>query len=157
VAGTTTAADERRLQLTLAALAVAGTAVAYWASLQPTIYPPGRSTFWGGSPTFFGIRLGLVVAFMPLCWSLRRAMPASLGATLATLGAASLFVYWVHIELVYGGPAIVLRRRLPFEASLVATLFVAWGMARLVPWTRRWVAAPAGRPEPLRQLVAKLL
>ena len=34
---------------------------------------------------------------------------------------------------------------------------LAWGMARLVPWARRWVAAPAGRPEPIRQLVAKLL
>jgi hypothetical protein len=157
LAGAKTGDEERRLQRTLAALALLGTAAAYWASLQPTIYPPGRSTFWGASPTFFAIRLGLVVAFLPLCWSLRRVMPAALGGVLATLGAASLFVYWVHIELVYGGPAIVLKRQLPFEVSLVATLAVAWGMARLVPWARRWVAAPAGRPEPIRQLVAKLL
>ncbi len=157
VARATSEAAERRLLATLAALAVAGTALAYWASFQPTIYPPGRSTFWGASPTFFAIRLGIVLAFLPLCWSLRRVMPAPLGVALATLGAASLFVYWVHIELVYGGPAIVLKRRLPFELSLVATLLVAWGMARLVPWARRWVAAPAGRPEPIRQLVAKLL
>ncbi len=37
---------ERRLQFALATLGAAGIAVAYWASLQPTIYPPGRSTFW---------------------------------------------------------------------------------------------------------------
>ena len=157
VAGVTDADDEWRLQRSLAVLAVLGTAGAYWASLLPSIYPPGRSTFWGPSPAFFAVRLGIVVALMPLCWSLRRVMPAGLGAALATLGAASLFVYWVHIEFVYGGPAIVLKRRLPFEASLVATLLVAWGMARLVPWARRWVAAPSGRPEPIRQLVAKLL
>ena len=157
LAGAKAEADERRLLATLAVLATLGTAVAYWASLQPTIYPPGRSSFWGASPTFFAIRLGIVVALLPLCWSLRRLMPTALGAGLATLGAASLFAYWVHIELVYGGPAIVLKRRLPFEVTLGATLLVAWGMARLVPWARRWVAAPAGRPEPIRQLVAKLL
>jgi uncharacterized membrane protein len=157
VAGARQESEERRLQLWLAALAVVGTAAAYWASLQPSIYPAGRSTFWGASPTFFFIRLGIVTALLPLCWSVRRWMPAALGAGLATLGAASLFVYWIHIELVYGGPAILLKHRLPFEVTLVATFFVAWGMARLVPWTRRWVAAPVGRPEPVRQLVAKLL
>lgn len=156
VSGVRQESEERRLQLWLATLAVAGTAAAYWASLQPSIYPPGRSTFWGPSPTFFFIRLGIVVGLLPLCWSLRRLMPAGLGAALATLGAASLFVYWVHIELVYGGPAILLKRQLPFELALAATVLVAWGMARLVPWARRWVARPVGRPEPVRQLVAKL-
>lgn len=150
-------ATERRLLISLAVLALGGAAVSYWASFQPTIYPPGRSVFWGPSPAFFGIRLGLVVALLPLCWSLRRRMPAALGATLSTLGAASLFVYWVHIELVYGGPAIVIQHALPFELALAATFMVAWAMARLVPWARRWVAAPSGRPEPVRQLVAKLL
>ncbi len=149
--------EERRLQLVLAALAVAGIGLAYWGSLQPSIYAPGRSTFWGPSPAFFGIRLGIVAAFLPLCWSLRTVMPAALGASLATLGAASLFVYWVHVELVYGGLAILIHRRIPLELTLVAVVMVAWGMVRLVPWARRWVAAPAGRPEPVRQLVARLL
>lgn len=150
-------ADERRVQRVLAVLAVVVTAVAYWASFQPSIYPPGRSTFWGPSPAFFGIRLGIVAALLPLCWSVRRVMPAAFGAGLATLGAASLFVYWVHVELVYGGPAILIQRRLPLELTVPATFVVAWGMARLVPRARRWVAAPAGRPEPVRQLVARLL
>lgn len=152
-----TEADERRLQIALALLGLGGAAVSYWASFQPTIYPPGRSTFWGPSPTFFGLRLGIIAALLPLCWSLRRVMPAAIGAGLATLGAASLFVYWVHIELVYGGPAILITHALPFELTLAATVVVAWGMARLVPWARQWVARPAGRPEPVRQLVARLL
>lgn len=152
-----TAARERRLQVAFAVLAALGVAGAYWASFQPSIYPPGRSSFWGASPTFFFIRLGLVLALLPLCWSLRGAMPVTIGRVLATLGAASLFVYWVHVELVYGGVAILIKHRLPLEVTLAATVGVAAGMARLVPVARRWVAAPAGRTEPVRRLVARLL
>ena len=148
---------ERRLQLVLATLAVAGTAVAYWASLQPTLYPPGRSTFWGASPTFFFVRLGLVTALLPLCWVVRAVMPARLGWGLASLGAASLFVYWVHVELVYGGVAILVKRRIPFELALVATGLVSYGMARLVPWAREWVKTPERKPAQVRRLVARLL
>lgn len=151
------ARGERRLQLALAALAVTATAGAYWAALQPTIYPPGRSTFWGASPTFFFVRLGLVTALLPACWALRGLMPARLGAGLATLGAASLFVYWVHVELVYGGIAILIKRRVPLELTLVAALLASYGLTRLVPWARAWVATPDRKPAPMRRLVAKLL
>lgn len=153
----TSRAAERRLQVLLAVVAVGGAAAAYWASFQPTIYPPGRSTFWGASPAFFFIRLGIVLAFLPLCFLVGRLMPAPLAGALATLGGASLFVYWVHVELVYGGVAILIKRRVPFELTLFATAGVAYGMARLVPWARRWVAAAEGRPEPVRRLVARLL
>jgi uncharacterized membrane protein len=146
-----------RVNGVLAGAAVVTAAFAYWASLQPTIYPPGVSTFWGASPTFFFLRLGLVALLLPGCWALRRAMPRGLGAGLAILGAASLFVYWVHVELVYGGIAILIKRRVPFELTLVATLAGAYGLARLVPVARRWVTAPVGRPEPVRRLVARLL
>ena len=47
-------------------------------------------------------------------------MPARLGAALALLGAASLFAYWVHVEIVYGGIAILIKRRVPLELTLVA-------------------------------------
>lgn len=146
-----------RVQAALAGLAVVVTAAAHWASTQPSIYPPGVSTYWVSSPAFFGVRLGLVMALLPLCWALRPLMPAVLGAPLATLGAASLFVYWVHVELVYGGVAILIKRHVPLELTFVATLVGAYGLARLVPLARHWVAAPAGRPEPVRRLVARLL
>jgi hypothetical protein len=147
----------KRFHIALAALAATGAAVAYWASLQPTIYPAGTSTFWGPSPAFFFLRLGLVAALLPLCWALRHVVPAGIAGVLATLGTASLFVYWVHIELVYGGVAILIKRRVPLELALVAALVGAYGLARLVPVARRWVEAPAGRPEPVRRLVARLL
>ncbi len=149
--------DERRLQLALAVLAVATGVVAYWASFQPTIYPAGRSSFWGASPTFFFLRLAIVAAVLPLAWSLRRLLPEALGAPLATLGAASLFVYWVHVELVYGGIALPIKHRLPVELTIVATVAVGYGLVRLVPWTRRWVAALDQPPIRVKRLVARLL
>jgi uncharacterized membrane protein len=148
---------ERRLQWVLALLAVALGGVAYWASLQPTIYPEGRSTFWGASPTFFFERLAIVMALLPLMWTLRRALPSAIGVPLATLGTASFFVYWVHVELVYGGIAIPLKRRLPLEITIPATLALTYGLSRLVPWTRRWVAAIDAPPVRVKRLVARLL
>jgi len=148
---------ERRLQLALAGLAVVGGAAAWWASFQPTIYTPGRSSFWGASPTFFFLRLAIVAALLPLLWSARRRLPAAIAGPLATIGAASLFAYWVHVELVYGGVAILIKRRIPIELSLIATVAVSYGLARLVPWTRRWVAAIDEPPVRVKRLVARLL
>ena len=91
-------------------------------------------------------------------WACGAFVPAALGAPLATLGAASLFVYWVHVELVYGGIAIPIKRRLPLELTLVATV-----AARLRPGPAGAVgAALGGRPRPsrrcrVRRLVARLL
>ena len=73
------------------------------------------------------------------------------------VGASSLFVYWVHVELVYGGIAILIKRHLPFELTLVGTAAVAYGMARLVPAAKAWVARRHERPVLARQLVARLL
>jgi uncharacterized membrane protein len=157
LASTRTQSDERRLQAVMAVLAVAVGAVAWWASFQPTIYPPGHSVFWGASPTFFFLRLAIVGALLPLAWSVRRRLPETLAFPLATLGAASLFVYWVHVELIYGGIAIPLKRRLPLELTLAATIGVSYGLSRLVPWARRWVAALDQPPIRVKRLVARLL
>jgi uncharacterized membrane protein len=157
LAGARSARDERALQLVLALTSIALGGVAYWASRQPTIYPPGSSTFWGASPAFFFLRLAMVAALLPIAWSLRQRLPRALGAPLATIGAASLFVYWVHVEMVYGGIAIPLQRRVPIELALAATLALVYGLTRLVPWTRAWVAALERPPVPFKRLVARLL
>jgi uncharacterized membrane protein len=157
VAAARTERDERRLQATLATLALTVGVVAWWASFQPSIYPAGRSAFWGASPTFFFLRLAVVAALLPLAWSLRRHLPDAIGAPLATIGAASLFVYWVHVELVYGGIAIPLKRRLPLELVFVGAVALSVGMARLVPRARQWVAARDEPPVRMKRLVARLL
>jgi cytosine/uracil/thiamine/allantoin permease len=39
----------------------------------------------------------------------------------AELGAASFFVYWIHVEMVYGLATRPLHRNLTFEQAVVAT------------------------------------
>src|SRR6185436_146445 len=51
--------SDARLQIAFAVIALATAAGGYWASFQPSIYPV--SNFWLSSPTFFFIRLGLVM------------------------------------------------------------------------------------------------
>ena len=127
-----------RLQL---ALAVAGSLlvwVAYEASLRPSIY--ARSDFWTSSPTFFGIRVGLLILILPLgyLWEhapFRRKLIS--WSPLEEIGRASLFVYWIHVEMVYGFFSRPIRRSLSLEEALVAyllfTLFLL-ALVRLKAW-----------------------
>ena len=46
--------------------------------------------------------------------------PLNLLGPLERLGRSSLFVYWLHVELVYGYATWPLRRRLPLWGTFVA-------------------------------------
>ncbi|HET9469287.1 MAG TPA: hypothetical protein VFO48_12770, partial [Vicinamibacterales bacterium] len=56
---------------------------------------------------------------------------------LEDMGRASLFVYWIHVEMVYGFFSRPIRRSLSLEGALVAyvlfTLFLL-GLVRLKTW-----------------------
>jgi uncharacterized membrane protein len=120
--------DERRLQWGLLAAGVFGFVSAYWLSFRPSIY--ANANFWTSSPTFFFIRLGLNTFLLPLAWSIERYA----GVVITTLGRSSLFVYWVHVEMVYGVSGQPLRRLLPIELSLTATVL----LCALLYWLVRW-------------------
>ncbi len=64
VSAAQTVAQERRLQFALMFAGLAGIAVGYPASLQPSIYPVAN--FWTSSPTFFFMRLGFCTAMLPI-------------------------------------------------------------------------------------------
>jgi uncharacterized membrane protein len=109
--------SERTLNRTLLVagpvIAGAGLSAAYLPAIYPTV------DFWHTSPTFFLIRLGILLTALPASyWCAARMPPAS---WLHRLGAASLFVYWVHVEIVYGLLTLSIHRRLTFEQALVAT------------------------------------
>ena len=72
----------------------------YFSNLPFTLYP--KSEFWLNSPALVFIRLGVVLllAAFAFLWS-ERTWGMS-WSWLRQLGTASLLVYWVHIELVYG-------------------------------------------------------
>jgi uncharacterized membrane protein len=84
-------------------LGVAGLAIAcgaYQASFLPPLHPLSR--FWTTSISFFGIRLGILVAAVGVAWLWEQRPTRRRWSPLQQLGRSSLFVYWIHVELVYG-------------------------------------------------------
>jgi uncharacterized membrane protein len=131
-------AQERQLHAGLAAAALVGIVGGYAASFLPSIY--ANAQFWTSSPAFFFIRLGIVVAVVPVAW-----LAGLAWGPLVTLGRSSLFVYWIHVEMVYGSLALPLKRSLPWGSAVLATLGLCMLLYWLVRMKNQWVAA---RPIP---------
>jgi uncharacterized membrane protein len=119
----------RRLQVTLA---IAGTLLvwlAYEASYAPPLHP--QSQYWTTSASFFLIRVGLLTLLLPIGYLWEHAPLRHKiidWSPLEELGRASLFVYWIHVEMVYGFFSRPIRRALSLEGALAAyavfTLFL---------------------------------
>jgi uncharacterized membrane protein len=108
--------QERRINVTLACLGTSIAAAGYAASLLPPIY--AETSFWTSSPTFFFLRLGIVMSLLPLAYAWSSAAAGT--SPLDEIGRSSLFVYWIHVEMVYGVVSTPLHRRLPFAAAVAA-------------------------------------
>jgi uncharacterized membrane protein len=131
--GARTRDQERRLHGALALAALVGVTGGYAASFLPSLY--ANAQFWTSSPTFFFIRLGLITAAIPLAWAI--------GLTwepLVTMGRSSLFVYWIHVEMAYGALAMPLRRRIPWEWSILGAAALCVLLYILVRWKNRIMA-----------------
>ena len=140
--GARTRREESRANL-LFGLAGAGLAAAAWgASYLPSPY--ARSDFWTSSPSFFFLRTGLLTAAVALAyaWQLR---PGGLEkwSPLQQLGRASLFIYWIHVEMVYGLISVRLHKALTLkEAWLAFAAFTGFMLMcailkeRVVRWWR---------------------
>ena len=137
---------------TLGRLAATGAFVAagsYYASTLPTIY--AASSFWTTSPTYFGLRVGLLMLLLAalfLARPLAAVVPRAF-SVLARFGRHSLFVYWVHVELVYGYATAWIHHRLPLWLNaIVYVAFVAcmlWTISlqdRVLAWWRERRTAP---------------
>jgi uncharacterized membrane protein len=118
--------DERRIIVWLAVLGPALVAAGYGLSLLPPIYR--ETNFWTSSPTFFVLRLGVLIAAIPIAYAWTSAVRGR--SPIQELGIASLFVYWIHVEMVYGFLTWPIHRRLTFEQALAAfaafTVFLYW-------------------------------
>jgi uncharacterized membrane protein len=92
---------DRRANLALGAAGLLLVAGAYQASFLPPLDP--RSAFWTTSVSFFFLRFGLMVVALALAW-LWEQRPAAgrRWSPLQLMGRTSLFIYWIHVELVYG-------------------------------------------------------
>jgi uncharacterized membrane protein len=125
------------LQAGMAVCALGGAWLAWRASFQPAVFP--TASFWHDSPTFFFIRLGLVTATLPAAWLAEQAIPSNVFAPMVTLGRSSLFVYWIHVEMVYGVIAGPLKQALPVWGSLAGTFLLVLVLYLLVLIKNRWV------------------
>lgn len=122
--------DERILNASLAAAGMVMAAGGYAASFLPPIY--AETNFWSSSPTFFFLRLGIVMALVPLAYLLSALPILPLGSAFRQLGRSSLLVYWVHVEMAYGIFSASIHRRLPFEWALVGWVLLTVLLSGLV-------------------------
>ena len=97
--------------LALAGLALVG--VGFYTASLPAIYR--QSSFWTSSPTYFAIRVGVIMAAFAILYAAEE-IAGRWGVALTALerfGRRSLFVYWIHVELVYGYATWPIHGRLP--------------------------------------------
>ncbi len=129
---TRTAGAEAAINVRLLVWGAAVSAAALLAARLPGAY--AGSDFWGASPAFFLLRAGVITLVIGLAyvWDRRPRLGQSRGPGLTSdaaphgwspmllLGRNSLFIYWIHVELVYGLISIPIHRRLSLPAAWAA-------------------------------------
>jgi uncharacterized membrane protein len=138
--------DETRLQAMLGVSGALLTWLGFYTSARPSLY--AQSSFWTSSPTWFAIRVGVMMMALALIYAVS-VLCAHYGVTarwLERFGRSSLFVYWIHVELVYGYASWLWRGRLPLWASGLAFLVFLGLIYRAIVWrdrvAERWRMRP---------------
>lgn len=113
----------RRSELSINLAFVAGGAglavIAYELSFLPSLYP--QSHFWSTSPAFFFIRLGIMIAAIGVAYAWeQRPGGTEKWSPLKQLGRTSLFIYWIHVEMVYGLVSLPLHKQLSWTQAWIA-------------------------------------
>jgi uncharacterized membrane protein len=156
--------SERRATVTIAVAGAALLALGFYTAARPSIYT--AASFWTSSPTWFAIRTGILMLALSWLYGLERlvgrrdstnpqhadgrfrALALSWQAPLERLGQHSLFIYWIHVELVYGYSSWLWRQRLPLWGTAIAYLLFCMLMYRAIGWRDRvvgfWSARPRG-------------
>ena len=148
--------SERRANVTIAVAGAALVALGFYTAGRPSIY--AAASFWTSSPTWLAIRTGILMLALSWLYGLERlvgrrdttntqrlngffrAFALSWQVPLERLGQHSLFIYWIHVELVYGYSSWLWRQRLPLWATAIGYVLerapprrAHFGAVRLVP------------------------
>jgi len=128
---------EARIFFALGAGGIAVVETARWVNARPWhIY--AVYDFWHTSPSFFAIRLGMLMAILSASYAWCRWGAAQWGfSPLIQLGKASLLVYWVHMEFVYGRVSILHKHGVGIRAATVGLLVIFVGMVALAAFRTR--------------------
>jgi uncharacterized membrane protein len=102
-------------------------AIGLYTATRPPLF--AHASFWTSSPTFFAVRAGaLLIAVSAFAFS-EAVFPAKADGRegwLARFGRSSLFIYWIHVELVYGYATWPVHHALPVWGTLAGCgVFVA--------------------------------
>jgi uncharacterized membrane protein len=132
---------EARLNTWLALAGVGLASVSYAASFLPSPY--AHSEFWGGSPAFFAIRAGVITAIIPLAYWWKQLAIRPTWSPMEQLGRSSLFIYWIHVEMVYGLISLRIHKTLThaqawaaYVAFVLLMLLLSIEKDRIVRWRR---------------------
>lgn len=162
---------ERRLHAILGAIGVALVILGFYTAGRSSIY--ASSSFWTSSPTWFAIRLGILMVALTAIYACEAGFAALKGRAtqeeargratrdvaqgfspaidpLARLGRSSLFIYWIHVELVYGYASWMWRHRLPLWGTAVAFVLFCVLMYRAIGWRDLAVGRWRNRPRRTR-------
>ena len=148
--------SERRLQAILAATGAALVTLGFYTASRPSIYQ--ASAFWTSSPTWFAIRTGIMMIALSAIYAIEQAFSHENAKTrnpdrlvrpfvlswqgpLSAMGRSSLFIYWIHVELVYGYVSWFWRHRLPLWGTAIAWAVFCVLMYRAIGLRDRLVAA----------------
>lgn len=130
---------ESRLNKWFAVGGVVLAAGSYAASFLPSPY--AHSEFWGGSPSFFAIRAGILTAIIPFAYWWERFVTHPAWSPMEQLGRSSLFIYWIHVEMVYGLISLRIHKTLThpqawaaYFAFVLLMLLLSIEKDRIVRW-----------------------
>jgi uncharacterized membrane protein len=107
-----------------------------WFDSRPQFY--AVYDFWHTSPNYFLVRIGFVsLILLAGCLWCRR-VPSLWGFNpVIELGKQSLLVYWVSVELAYGGLSIVKKHAQTILSASAALLVLTLAMVALAAWRNR--------------------
>jgi uncharacterized membrane protein len=119
-------------------------ALAMWLDSRPQLY--AVYDYWHTSPNYFMARTAIVAAVLVIGYFWCRWAPALWEfSPVVELGKQSLLVYWISIELTYGGLSIVRKHAQTIPSATVALLALTTGMVVLAAIRNR------ARGRPLRE------
>ncbi len=102
-----------------------------WLDAQPRQFYPVYD-YWHTSPEFFLVRVGMLLLILTGTYAWCRWGLAQWGfSPLIQLGQASLLVYWVHIEFVYGRVSILAKRAQSIGGASIGLLIIFLSMVAL--------------------------
>lgn len=129
-------AADRALHLRIAIAGVVIFAAAIAGSYAPALTP--LSKFWTNSTSFFLLRIGVMLVLIFLAWLWMQRPTAGHWSPIVIFGQTSLFVYWVHVEIVYGFMTYPIRHELSIAGWLVAyAVFTFLMLGAAILWQRR--------------------